>query len=105
MHLSMVSPRVGGGGATHGKLTGYSFMLWKNNQLTQRAFPWAGILTQSWEFDMPATLEDLENLEMTYIVFAILVLKRLLFLPGGGTPGNSWYPISDQKVSFSRPGL
>ena len=54
---------------------------------------------------MPATLEDLGNLEMTYIVFAILVLKRLLFLPGGGTPGNSWYPISDQKVSFSRPGL
>lgn len=65
MHLSMVSPRVGGGGgATHGKLT-------------QRAFPWAGILTQSWEFDMPATLEDLENLEMTYIIFAIVGFLKL----------------------------
>ena len=33
MHLSMLSPRVGGGGqATHGKLT-------------ERAFPWVGILT------------------------------------------------------------
>ena len=33
MHLSMFSPRVGGGGrATHGKLT-------------QPAFPWVGILT------------------------------------------------------------
>ena len=64
MHLSMVSPRVGGGGATHGKLT-------------QRAFPGAGILTQSWEFDMPATLEDLENLEMTYIIFAIVGFLKL----------------------------
>ena len=64
MHLSMVSPRVGGGGATHGKLT-------------QRAFPWAGILTQSWEFDMPATLEDLENLEMTYVIFAIVGFLKL----------------------------
>lgn len=64
MHLSMVSPRVGEGGATHGKLT-------------QRAFPWAGILTQSWEFDMPATLEDLENLEMTYIIFAIVGFLKL----------------------------
>lgn len=65
MHLSMVSPRVGeGGGATHGKLT-------------QRAFPWAGILTQNWEFDMPATLEDLENLEMTYIIFAIVGFLKL----------------------------
>ena len=63
MHLSMVSPRVGGG-ATHGKLT-------------QRAFPWAGILTQSWEFDMPATLEDLENLEMTYVIFAIVGFLKL----------------------------
>ena len=92
MHLSMVSPRVGGGGATHGKLT-------------QRAFPWAGILTQSWEFDMPATLEDLENLETTYVVFAILVLKRLLFLPGGGTPGNSWYPIQTKKCHFPDPAF
>ena len=32
MHLSMFSPRVGGGRATHGKLT-------------QPAFPWVGILT------------------------------------------------------------
>ena len=64
MHLPMVSPRVGGGGATHGKLT-------------QRAFPWAGILTQSWEFDMPATLEDLENLEMTYVIFAIVGFLKL----------------------------
>ena len=92
MHLSMVSPRVGwGGGATHGKLT-------------QSAFPWAGILTQSWEFDMPATLEDLENLEMTYIVFASWYWKDFSFSRG-------WYsweflvPYSDQKVSFSRPGL
>ena len=92
MHLSMVSPRVRGGGATHGKLT-------------QRAFPWAGILTQSWEFDMPATLEDLENLETTYVVFAILVLKRLLFLPGGGTPGNSWYPILTKKCHFPDPAF
>ena len=45
---------------------------------------------------MPTTLEDLENLEMTYIVFAILVLKRLLFLPGG------WYSW-EFLVPYFRP--
>ena len=86
MHLSMVSPRVGGGGgwATHGKLT-------------QRAFPWAGILTQSWEFDMPATLEDLENLEMTYIVFASWYWKDFSFSRGVvllGILGTLFWPKS-----------
>ena len=59
MHLSMLSPRVGGGGgrATHGKLT-------------ERAFPWVGILTfkalpQGREFDMAAILEDRKKLEMS----------------------------------------
>ena len=92
MHLSMVSPRVGGGGLPTGN--------WLREPSPEQEF-WhkVGNLT------CPPVLEDLENLEMTYIVFAILVLKRLLFLPGGGTPGNSWYPIQTKKCHFPDPAF
>ena len=58
MHLSMLSPRVGGGGGGG------------DGKLTERAFPWVGILTFSVapggrEFDMAAILEDREKLEMS----------------------------------------
>ena len=57
MHLSILSLRVGGGGATPGNLI-------------HIAFPWVGILTlgraQRREFDMSAILEDRENLEISH---------------------------------------
>ena len=37
MHLSMLSPRVGGGGGGGGRAT--------DGKLIERAFPWVGILT------------------------------------------------------------
>ena len=37
MHLPILSPRVGGGGGGGGRAT--------HGKLTERAFPWVGILT------------------------------------------------------------
>ena len=56
MHLSMLSPRVGGGGATPGKLSfplGRDFDTWSQ---------------QGREFDVATILEDRENLEMSHVL-------------------------------------
>ena len=92
MHLSMVSPRVGGGGATQGKLT-------------QSAFPWAGILTQSWEFDMPASVGRPREPGDDLHCIRHLGIEKTSLSPGGWYSWEFLVPYSDQKVSFSRPGL
>ena len=59
MHLSMLSPSVGGGGGCYPReIDSESLPLGRNFD--------TNALPQSWEFDMPAILEDRENLEMTY---------------------------------------